>query len=215
MTNSLSVGIQGKMAMPLPKSASAPSATSELVSGYYRQARQAADRVNVDYSHQAKGQARETVERLKKQISELSLVTVINPKGVARMIRAMARELSMAAKQYSDAGDPKAPATEADAAASATPREALAAAYLQADPHAGDMRFVDDVRRMHTVLKTMMEGALSGARTGGNDPELDDIAKGFAESSDEISKAMSTIENWDKGTAPTAPFVPGSGGVLV
>lgn len=221
MTNPLSVGAPGQMVKPQSKTAATPSATNELVGGYYRQARQAADQVSVDYSRETKRHARDTVERLKKQISELSIVAVINPKGVARLIRSMARELGMAAKQYSDGGDPKALPTETETdaigtAAATNPREALAAAYLQTDTHADDRRFVDDVQRLHIVLKSMMDGALSGAaRSDGNDLELEDIARGFAESSDEISKATGTIEAWDKDAAPAVPFTPGTGGVLV
>jgi hypothetical protein len=214
MTVSLSVSAQGQSSLPLPKPSGAATATSQLASRYFSEARQAADNVRVDYSKQAKAHARETVERLRKQISELSLVAALNPKGVARMVRTMARELSMAAKEYGDSGDTQASTTETDAAA-ATPRESLAAAYLRNDPHADDTRFADDVQRMHRMLTIMMEGAVSGAKTETPDPELHDIATGFAESGKVIDDAIATIQGWGNNTAVTVPFVPGSGGVLV
>jgi hypothetical protein len=177
---------------------------SSAVIGYYREARQAAARVSVDFSQQAKGQARETVERLKKQMSDLSLVALVNPKAVARLIRGMARELGMAAKQFRDAGDPSVPASaEAAAATGAIP---------QPDPHADDHRFAEDVRRVHGVLRTMMEGAVSGAE---KDDELATIVKAFNQSSEDIAKATDAIDGWGRDGVPPQPFIPGTGGVLV
>jgi hypothetical protein len=112
------------------------SAEAEQVVGRVRQAvedgRRAADGLRQSVAGERKARARETVERLKRQISQMMSMAALNPKAAARLLRQMGRQLADAVSEYAKAGGSKAgmagpPVTFAAAAAPEPAKSAPAA----------------------------------------------------------------------------------------
>jgi hypothetical protein len=184
--------------------------TTDKVLGFFKAARDAAAAVRVDVSNQRKSRARQQIEDIKKRIADLMLVAMVSPKGAARTIAMLARQLGGAAKEFAAAGP------EAQPAGDPMSEDAAIAAYQRSELHFADTRFAADIRQVHRQLKSLLDfdlkRAAAEAKTKGDDKDRDDIARQFGASSRDIDKAVESIEGWHQ---PQATPLPLSGAVDV
>lgn len=66
------------------------------------------EQLRISMAAERKAHARGVVDRLKEQITKLSALAFINPKGMAQILRMMSRQLASAAEDYARDGDSKA-----------------------------------------------------------------------------------------------------------
>lgn len=203
------VGIPAQAAATAPQTVDnrkTPAAGNEAdrVLGFFKAARDAATAIRVDFSNQRKGRARQRVEDLKKRIADLMLAAMASPKGVARAITMLARQLGDAAKDYAASG------AEAQPAGETRSGDAAVAAYQRSELHFADDQFAADLRRLHGQLKAMLEfelrRAADEAANKRDDQERDDIAHQFSVSSEVIEGAAATIGGWHQAPAIPPPL---------
>jgi hypothetical protein len=222
---SLIQGISPAMVSVLKAPALSPQA-SELATKMRdatAQARQVADSIRFNMAAQRKGHSSQTIERLKKQISDLTLMAATNPKAVARLIRGMARELAAATEDYARAGGPRdlsasPAATTVDPAAAtpaagadadhATMRAAYQAAAATAASHAPDEKFAKDAERIHERLTQLLKATLEAARQqdkiDGKDGrrERDELRRAYVKNAEITQASIATIRSWSLEPAP-------------
>lgn len=75
-----------------------------------------AQQLRLDMSAARKAQGRKMVDQLKEQMSKLAVLSVVNPKAMAQILRMMSKQLASAMSMYTRDGDTRAIAAEADQA---------------------------------------------------------------------------------------------------
>lgn len=113
------------------KALSEAAGAAKRLKDSFEEGRKVADGLRESMNASRRAMAAETVERLKKMVKDLSAMALANPKGVARMVRLLSRQLAKAVADYADAAGSDAEAAkatrEAEAAQSAVEKNQAAA----------------------------------------------------------------------------------------
>lgn len=208
------------------KPADIPTVLSAAQQKHIDEARAASD-LGLSMAQRRRGAAREAIEQIKKQLADLALVAALDPKSMARLLNGLAKRLANAVQTYAEAGNPAELKAEAalieDGIARIQPkaepeplsgeqalqaeRHRVAQAYLDMIPpeQKEDESFLVEVERLKNRLKSMFEAALAQAARQGEDAKTqEDLAAGFTDSLDIISKGEKAIAgHWTQPAAPT------------
>jgi hypothetical protein len=161
--------------------------------------------LQADMAEQRKSNSRATIDRLKDQMEKLSAVTALNPKGMARILNGMARELEAAVRDYAQAGDGRDQLKKVDAVDDRTrslqglggpsavelrERSTKQEAVVQADKN-----FLSAAENIQKRLDYMFGDSVRAAvgQTGKDDRETQKSASGFARTRDAAASFLDKI----------------------
>jgi hypothetical protein len=147
-----------------------------------------------------KAHAQGTVDRLKHQMQELSKLAIANPKGAARLLKAMSQQLARAAKDYAAMG-PDATGGGAAAPADAevtSDRQTLAATWRSVaggiGPSASDAQFLRDADALRHSIRAFFESLEKKVDDEGERRSLD---REQHETDAQIGQALRSIRGWN------------------
>ena len=181
-----------------------------------RQAVTQASQMASQLASQRKANAGVVVDQVKQQLGKMSLAAVIDPKGTARYLKVLMKQLASAVRDYAHSGNPREARAEADrmeAQLSATearltgsepapPRPAAETARLEAADTAAEKAFLEEARQVRRKIEKMFGDAYRAAvAREGKTPELKRLAQDFNADRTAALKNEKAIAAW---SAPAA-----------